>query len=601
MESPISAYPDAYSDRPDSVRLIQGVRIADHASNRMLPVGDDSFESVMRRSVFIDKSLLIEDVLASGAQATLFCRPRRFGKSLAMTMLRSFFELPQAAGPAQETLFEGLAIWESQGGRWREDAGAYPVIYLNLNDVARATWAETYDALVERIAAECARHDCLRDSSALTQGEREAFERLASRKGDAADYAASLRTIMIALWKHYGRQVVILIDEYDAPVVAGYSNGYYDKVVDFVRAWLTGALKSGTGALRLACLTGVQRLAKESIFSGLNNLVVNTPLSIASDERFGFTEQEVSALASYLGRGDCLDELRSWYDGYRFGKVSVYNPWSVLNYFASGCVTDAYWGTTSSNIVLGDLVARADAPTTESLYELMEQDGLVEAPLDMGVVYSDLDSQPDSVWSLLYLSGYLTTDDTGAAGDAGRIRRLRIPNKEVRSLFRSQIIKRSRLMAGGAAISGQLGKALSSGDANAVEEYLSHVLLGGASHFDLVSENSYHMLLMGLLYGQVGYDDPVSNRESGRGRFDIVLAPDRSSGATALPTLIIEVKMLNGGDARTCSETRRSALRILAHEALTQITERQYDYGVEGRCLRWGIAFCGKDVAAECM
>ena len=594
-----------------------GARIVDRSGCKRLPIGDDSFVSAMGRSVLVDKTMLIADVLDSDSKVTLFCRPRRFGKTLNMTMLKAFFELPSESDPSARNLaplFEGTSIWEAEGGRYRESQGAFPVVFINLNTVKRATWRESYGVLKSVIVAEYARHSYMAESLRLNVVQRGFLDRLLSGMASDDDYAVSLEALCRMLHAYHGKPVVLLIDEYDAPVMAGYSaanGGYYHEVVDFLKGWLTGALKGGGDFLAFACLTGVQRISKESIFSDLNNLSVSTALSVQFDERYGFTEAEVAALASYLGHSECVEELRTWYDGYRFGRVDAYNPWSVLSYFSQGCKPRDYWGNTSSNLVLGDLVRHADDASLADLYRLCEPGGVVWAPLDLGVVFPDMPGElPDAVWSMLYLAGYLTTDEPEHAGDELLDPYpLRIPNREVAVLYKNEIVSRFVEVAGGRDRYQRLHRALIAGDEEGFEGLLRDVVRSSTSCYDITSENSAHMLLLGLLYGVMGYDAPRSNLESGGGRFDIRLAPlGRRTGPyatnSAVPLVTIELKYLSRRDVPKDAGGLEEKLRSLAGESLTQIAERGYDEGPlpEPACgrLRWGIAFGGKDVAARC-
>lgn len=267
-----------------------------------------------------------------------------------------------------------------------------------------------------------------------------------------SDYAGSLLYLARLLRIYHNRPVVPLIDEYDAPVMAGYSapdGGYYREVVTFLKRLLTGPLKDGGEVLAFACLSGVQRITKESIFSDLNNVTVSTALSTVSDERFGFTDPEIAALASYLGHADCMDEAQRWYDGYRFGNVDVYNPWSALNYFNYDCAPDVYRGNTSGNSVVAGLVRQADEDTLGKIYTLMEPGGTVEAPLDLGIVFPEIGIRSDALWSMLYLAGYLTTEDVALPNNTRVRRRLRIPNAEVAELYRTEIVERFAGAVGG--------------------------------------------------------------------------------------------------------------------------------------------------------
>lgn len=565
------------------------VRLSDRAGNKILPIGNDRFASVAETSVFIDKTMLIADVLDKGPAVTLFCRPCRFGKSLNLSMLQRFFEIPVGvdAGKSYAGLFEGLAIWDARDGRYQAHQGAYPVVRFTLNNLKCTSYPDFVSWFSDAVAEECNRHGYLLESDRLSEFDKDAFGQLAAGRADIGQLGRSLLRLTVLLQQHYGQSVVVLIDEYDAPVMAAHANGCYDEVVSFLKRWLTGALKSND-ALAFAVLTGVQRISKESIFSDLNNLQVDTPLNVASDERFGFTQEEVEALAEYMGNASSVPQAREWYDGYRFGDVDVYNPWSVLNYFGNGCAPDVYWGNTSSNSVLGGLVANADDKMLKRLYALAEPGGTVRAPLDTRVVFSDLETAPQAVWSMLYLAGYLTTDDTALPGDVDRLRPLRIPNREIAKLYASEITGRFARAAGGRDALDDLHRALASGDAAAFAEELESVLLNCASFHDLVSENSYHMLMMGLLFNVPGYGAPVSNREAGRGRFDVQLTPVDPARD---PLITLELKHAAQG----------ADLELVARQALAQIDERAYDAaaGTAGS-IRYGVAFAGKAVAAAC-
>lgn len=617
-EDSVAEKPPVLESLGNGVWCAPGARIIDRTGRKMLPIGRDGFVPAAQGSVVVDKTMLIADVLDSGYAVTLFCRPRRFGKTLNMTMMRAFFEMPNPSDPASGDcvpLFEGTEIWEAEDGRYRASQGAYPVVYASFNTVKKLDWETAYAAIRNVIAAEYGRHAYLAESPALDEVERRLFTAMREGAASDGDYRDSLAILCRFLYKHHGQQVVLLVDEYDAPVMAGYTNGYYREVVDFLKGWLTGALKDGGAALAFACLTGVQRIAKESIFSDLNNLAVSTPLTTRFDERYGFTDTEVSALAVYLGYPGCMDEARSWYDGYRFGAVDVYNPWSVLNYFDQGCAPDVYWGNTSSNSVVGDAVAHAGSSTLGKLYELLEPGGTVSASLELGCVFPDVGVREGALWSMLYLAGYLTTDLTALPNDNRLRRPLRVPNKEVSRLFRSEIIERFTREAGGDERLVALHEALVAGDAAALSEELTAVMETSPSVRDLVSENSVHMLLTGLLFGVAGYGNPISNRESGRGYYDLRLEPlnlvpgdpEGYYAAAIRPLITVEVKFLKSAEASDnpaiCCELNER-LDVLAYEALQQIAEKGYDdgplpAGAQGR-LRWGVAFCGKRVRAAC-
>ena len=577
------------------------VLLTDRAGHAKTIPGNDLFPRVFDENVFVDKSLLIRDVL-EGAQATLYCRPRRFGKTLAATMLQNFFECTPCGDPKARERFELLSIWDADDGRWREHQGAYPVIMLSLKGVEGQTWEETREQLGVRMAQECGRHGYLLDSPDVAPFDRAMLTRIASGTASTVDLMNSLQALTRALCQHHGVPCMVVIDEYDAPITKAAERGYYDQAVAFMRSWLTDALKTNPSLAR-GVLTGVQRISKESIFSGLNNIKVSTALNQTSDERFGLTQHEVEALAAYLNHSDTFAEIQAWYDGYRFGSAHIYNPWSVLSYFDEGCVAQPYWAGTSGNAVLNQALRGSDTDAADELLSLLEPDTTVTHPIDPGIAYSEL-GRAGTAWSILYMSGYLTTDDTELPRDPLHPRKLRVPNVEVRGIFRREVIERARATAGGIARLAPLHRALTTGDAEGFEAELAAILLKSASFHDLTSEAACHTLLMGLLFGVDGYGDPLSNREAGFGRFDLQLQPCEPGR----PLLTVEVKAMRPDVYRELGDAAPERLRALAEQALAQIGERAYDEVDPAALddagtappLRWGVAFAGKHVAVAC-
>lgn len=580
------------------VIVAPGAWLTDLSGDRRVCIGSDLFPEVFLHGIFVDKSLLVRDVI-QGSQVTLFCRPRRFGKTLAATMLKDFFECAPCADPQARSRFERLGIWEADAGRWRAHQGVYPVVMLSLKGAAMDTWEGAQQALAHLMALEFGRHRYLLESHSLTDEERSRFEHILSEKATEVELAFSLRFLTDALAAYHGQHCVVLIDEYDAPVLAARANGFYQEAVPFIRIWLTNALKTNPSLWR-GVLTGVQRISKESIFSGLNNIDVNTPLSPLSDERFGFSPTEVAALATYLDKAEKLDEVREWYDGYRFGDVDIYNPWSVLMYFGKGCTAQPYWANTSGNSVLGEMVHRASSDDLEKMYALLAHEP-VYGTIDPNVAFEDTYSLNSPLWSLLYLSGYITSDDTSYPEDPDYERPLRIPNREVAQAFRREVVARSSVVVGGQDRLRAFHRALVAADAAAVERELGRIARESPSYCDLVAEGPCHMLLLGLLFGIPGYGNPRSNREAGYGRYDIMVVPDSvahrpRSIQGELPLMTFEVKFTKSDD--------RERLDKLAASALDQIDQQSYDVTAGeqfvGPRLRWGIAFGGKRVAARC-
>ena len=601
----------------DGIWKAPGARIIDRTGRKMLPIGRDSFVVAAEGSVVVDKTMLIADVIDSGYSVVQFCRPRRFGKTLNMRMLQAFFELPSASDPTardRAPLFHGTEVWEANDGYYRQYQGVYPTVYLNLNTVKKLTWEAAHGTLCNIMRMEYARFGYLAQSSRLNEPQKALYSRMVEGEASPAELADSLEALCRMLYSHHGTPVALLVDEYDAPVMAGYTNGYYREVVDFLKGWLTGALKGGGDFLAFSCLTGVQRISKESIFSDLNNLQASTALGDEFDERYGFSEAEVAALASYLGYDlSYMEEARLWYDGYRFGDADIYNPWSILNYLKQDCTPDVYWGNTSGNSVIGQLMHASDEETMQKVYALFEPGGYVLAPIDLRAVFPD-DSRPIApgmLWSMLCLAGYLTTPDTKLPNNVTIRRRLRIPNKEIASVYRSELIERYARAAGGRDRLSAFHEALVAGDAETVCSQLEVIPRDDASCYDITSENSAHMLMLGLCFGLPGYADPRSNKEAGYGRFDIQVEPSDTAVESfsfekpaCRPLLTLELKYLPKGDAPAGETDLSDRLDTLAHEALEQIARNAYDAGklpdaASGR-LRWGLALSGRHVALAC-
>lgn len=575
--------------------LSEGVpHIVDNTGNRILRTGTESFEDLVERYVYVDKTLLVRDVM-DGSGVTLFCRPRRFGKSTALRMLQCFFEEGvEGSIPDRRRLFDKLAV-AGAGERVNRERGAHPVIYLSLGGCALGSFEKTTSRIAQQVAGEYQRHDYLLDSAALRGYLRPRFERIAAQEPTDVDLLTSLAWLSSLLARHHGSKTVILIDEYDTPINDGYLNGYRKEIVDFCRSWLTDALK-GTDQLFLSALTGVLRVSQESIFSELNNISVNTTLDEGYGEAFGFTAAEAEELAHLMGRGDCTEQMHAWYDGYRFGSSEVYNPWSVLHYLGSG-IAQPYWTNTSRNGIVRDLVAHADDRTSVELAKVAAGEA-VEKPLDLRTVFDDLEDNPGAVWPQMYQAGYLTTDDTGAANDDARLRRLRVPNLEVKKLFQKELVERAKRFAGSDRRLEALHDAIMRDDPKALEGALREVLLDSPSFLDLSDEARCHMLLLALLYGMPGYRPPTSNRESGDGRSDVLLEP-LASHVRELPCIAIEIKRPHGNRGKPLEgEVLAAHARDVA---LAQAVRMEYGHGLTGRGrLLWGVSFGGKNVACAC-
>lgn len=582
-------------------------KIVDRTGRRLLPIGSEDFAEVVTEHVYVDKTSLICDLLDSSYKVTLLCRPRRFGKSLAMRMLQCFFETPVEGAkppiPSRKAIFESLSIWRA-GERYRAQQGGHPVIFLSLGSAGGRTWDSCRAGIMGQMSDEYARHAYLLDGSLLSEEEAR-FRRVIAGTLAPGEAESSLSWLSLLLLRHHGSGTVILIDEYDHPVSAGHLSGYRDEVIGFMRSWLTAALKATTSLYR-AYLTGVQRVGRESVFSGLNNVVVNTAMDTRCTEGFGFTREEAGALARYMGlpQGK-LSEMHDWYDGYCFGGTAVYNPWSILNYLDLGGVAQPYWGNTSDNAIVHRLFQQADARLADDLRTLASGRRL-ERPLNLATVFSELDllgggASPSALWSQLYLTGYVTTDDIAFPNDDMMPRRLRLPNREVAWLYRREFTERTQSVIGDLDLLLRLRQALVSGDEAALARSLDELLMKSPSYFDLVSENSYHMLLLGLVCDLPGYRFPLSNRESGDGRPDIALIPELEH-QDSLAAIVIEVKDARGTfPGPEGLATAEGGLDLLAKRALAQARGRRYGADLPGRgLLLWGVTFRGKVASCKC-
>ena len=574
-----------------SVSAVGKPRIVDRGGRRQLPIGIESFEDVLRDFTYVDKSLAVADLLDRRG-VTLYCRPRRFGKSTFLRMLQCFFEAPvDGYVPDRRGLFDGLAISESSDPCCMGHNCAHPVVYLNLASCGADTLEETMEKVAHAIGDEYVRHAYLLESPRLLAFERSRFERVAAEEARPQELRSSLSTLSKLLSRHHGSQTVILIDEYDTPVNDAHLHGFRERVLDFYRSWLSDALK-GTVDLFCAAMTGVLRVSQESIFSELNNVRFDTTLDLDHAEAIGFTAAEAEALAAYAGRADKVAEMAEWYDGYRFGRVDVYNPWSVLNYLYGG-EAQPYWTNTSRNGIVTDLVRHAGEAQTAELAELAGG-GAVAKPLDLRTVFDDLGKNPEAVWAQLYQAGYVTTSDTGRPNDDEMPRELRIPNLEVGRLYGKELLARATRLAGSERTLAALHRAVAAADAPAARDALRRILLDSASHHDLVDEGDYHVLLLALLYAVPGYRPATSDRESGDGRCDVLLEP-LPSEAGRLPAHAMELKVDR-------SARDDEALAACARDvALSQARRLSYGHSLAGAGLvRWGVAFAGKRVAVAC-
>ena len=546
-----------------------------------LPVGVSDYRLACKEYYYVDKTLLIKDFLDERPLVSLFTRPRRFGKTLNMDMLRTFFEKSEED---TSVYFKDKKIW-SCGEKYRAYQGKYPVIFLSFKDVKFTTFEETISAIRDLVAIECARHQELVNSGKLTDYDKKTIASLASKQASSVDLASSLGSLSRALHIHHGIAPIIIIDEYDTPIGQGHLHGFYDQIVSFMRNLFSGGLKDNPH-LSYGFLTGVLRVAKESIFSGLNNLAINSVLDGKYSSYFGFTKEEVAEMASYYGAESKLKEIEGWYDGYRFGGTDIFNPWSVINYFRNDCLPRAYWQSTGSNEIIGEILDGADEALCEKLSSLL-QGGSVTTYIDTGVVYPQIKGDPSSVFSFLLVAGYLKAIRSESSWSGDFMCEVALPNKEIGFVYSKEILR--KLDGGSAQLSSiAIQEALYSGDADLLKKSLASFLERSASFYDVSNESFYHGLVLGLCAAFERNFYVRSNREAGEGRYDICLYPRKKS----LPGILIELKAGKG-----CSEEK---LNNLAKEAINQIESKKYeeDLRLSGakEILRYGVAFSGKKV-----
>lgn len=540
-----------------------------------LPIGISDFKTATREYYYVDKTLLIRDFLDTKPMVSLFTRPRRFGKTLNMDMLRTFFEKSESD---TSIYFQDKKIWAC-GQEYRDYQGKYPVIFLTFKDVKFATWEETLAALRELIAKEAQRHEELRTSDTCNEYQKKIYERLAGGQCGEVELTSALLDLSVMLHRHYGIAPVIIIDEYDTPIQQGHSCSFYTEIVNFMRNFFSGGLKDNPH-LSFGFLTGILRIAKESIFSGMNNLKTYSILEESYSEYFGFTTEEVRELLQYYGKEDKMQEVCDWYDGYHFGDTEIFNPWSVLNYVSDKCFPKAFWQSTGSNDIIGEIIAAATPEITEGLHRLLCGEKITTY-IDTSVIYPEVQKNPYSIYSFLLIAGYLKVAAVYPQNDGNFMCDVAIPNKEIAYVYEKEVLNRTN--QNGAAISIQ--QAIFSGDAGKLQTLLEDFMLHSISSMDGANEGFYHGMMLGLCAVLGSRYQVRSNRESGLGRFDIQLMP-RVKG---IPGFLFEFKH---------TKDSRADLSALADSALRQMEEKKYDTELRtagvSSVIRIGIAFCGK-------
>ena len=545
----------------------------------VMPVGVDDFRRVRQEYYYVDKTDFIKTLIDGHAQATLITRPRRFGKTLALSTLYYFFTVNEAL--ENRELFAGCKI-EQAGERYMKEQGTKPVVFLSLKDIKEDTMEGMLAGFGEAMRKVYYDFKFLLDGEILIPSEKDVFRAVLSGKAERIDLQYSLSNLTAYLSRYYGKPVLVLIDEYDAPVQYAWDYGYYDKAIVFVRNYLSSVLKSNP-YLDFAVLTGVLRIAKESIFSSLNNLEVASVFSGGYVDAMGFTYGEIEQMAADFGAEDKLPEIKAWYDGYSFAGQEIYNPWSVISYFRQKCRPDAYWVNTSGNAILRHLLGNAKASQVRDMNELL-QGKRVRTRLVEGVIYNDIGESTSSLYSILLNTGYLTLAENYDPSTGERAV-LRIPNLEIRLLFRREVMHYLEKAGSDENLLVTITEALMEGCGADFAESLENFLRFSVSFYDTANKESfYHGLMLGLLAALLPRFEVLSNRESGYGRFDIAIFPKKERTAGA----ILEFKVAE----------KEEELQARAREALAQIEEKDYLAEFARREVqevwRYGIAFWGK-------
>lgn len=550
------------------------------AKNKSLPIGVSDFKLATTGYYYVDKTLMIRDFLDKKPMVSLFTRPRRFGKTLNMDMLRVFFE---KTNDDTSVYFKDKQIWQC-GDYYTKHQGQYPVIFLTFKDVKSMTWEETFQKIRRLISLEFIRHNELETSSVLTAYEKEQYHLLAGDSGDEVDCQMGLQLLSLLLHKHYGRECIIIIDEYDTPIQQGHTCNFYPEIVNFMRNFFSGGLKDNPH-LAFGFLTGILRVAKESIFSGMNNLKTYSILDDGYSSYFGFTEKEVKDMLRYYGKDDKYNELSEWYDGYRFGNTEIFNPWSVINYISDNCFPKAFWQSTGSNEIIGEIVQTATPEITKDLYKLLCGEKIA-AYIDTGVIYPEVQNNPYSIYSFLLVAGYLKVANIYPQSDGNFMCDVAIPNKEITFVYEKEVLNRTNQNSLAISIS----QAIFSKDTQKLQALLEDFMVKSISSIDGANEGFYHGMMLGLCAILGNRYKIRSNRESGLGRFDIQLMPLTKG----MPGFIFEFKH---------TKDEHTDLSALADSALQQIEAKKYDTELRDNgvnsVIRIGIAFRGKSAVVR--
>ena len=549
-------------------------------NKKAAPVGVENFERIIKDGYYyVDKSLLIEKILENRTPVTLFTRPRRFGKTLNMSMLKYFFDVENKK--ENRKLFENLKISNS---KYMSEQGKYPVIFISLKDLKENSWEECLESLKDIMYKVFNEYEFLKEK--LNFVEKRQFDKIWEMTGNEKNFKTSLLDLSKYLNKYYSKKVIVLIDEYDSPIINAFDKGYYNEAIEFFQVFYSSALKTND-SVKYGILTGITRIIKEGIFSGLNNLYVNTVLSKNYAEYFGLLESEVIGMLDYFNMKYKIEEVRSWYNGYLFGNEQVYNPWSIVNYLREKEIK-SYWANVSGNTLLENMLDNAGESVYADLKRFTDGES-IEKYISDGTTIKSLLSSNDEIWQLFLYSGYLTKAEKqreiDVTSDYTNVYNLKIPNREIRSYFGSLFLNR---FFGTEVKTNILIKALENGDIRKFEKTLGEIMINMLSHFDLDSEMEkiYQVFMIGLVGFLMGRYEIISNNESGYGRYDLAMIPVRSNEKAYL--MEFKISKIEKG------------MRARAEEALKQIDEKKYDTRLKARgiknILKIGIAFYGKSV-----
>ena len=551
-----------------------------------LPVGNSNWAEVKAGYWSADKTQLITGLLDRKSTVAVFTRPRRFGKTFAMRMLQSFFEKTEKSNAC---LFKGTKVWQKR--EHRAEQGKYPVIFITFKDAKREDWRLTRMKIAAAIRDEYDRHATAFTARGCPETAKSFYRRICVKQETPDDLDGALGVLAAALHSYHKERPVILIDEYDSPINYAATHGFGEEALQLFRNFLYGAMKDGEHC-RLGVITGILRVAKEGVLSGLNNPKVYSVFDDAFSDCFGFTEEEVRGMLATFGHPEKIDEAKDWYDGYRFGGCEIYNPWSLLNYVDDGFTPKPYWLSTSSNDLVGDVLSRLSPEMRDTVANLFEKkEGEATISPDLGP-YGLIQDNEEILWSLLVHTGYLKVT---SGPDSNGTATIAFPNRELRRVFRDDILARMKRQPSGQLV-GRLTRALSSGDSERFRKSLEDFLSVSASYFDTAKEDFFHGLLLGLMAALIESYEIRSNREEGDGRPDILMRP--RPGIT-LPGVVLELKSPKI-PARASQKRIGALLTAAAKQARKQIDEKRYAAEMEADgipVLKYGIGFSGKRVS----